>query len=425
MRLKFIQSGYNRFFFKPIPASSLGIFRILFSLVMLANAVLLFPDLKTWFSESGVLPNSLAKDLLSGIRINVFNLFPPTDFTLYSVFSIYLLSILCLLFGIFTRTATVLAWILTVSFHHRNTLILNSGDTVMRCLLFYMIFAPLGKTFSVERLIRVLRGKEEEGNTLFIPWSQRLMQIQVAVMYLATVAWKLRGEMWVQGTAVFYTSRLKEFERFPMPAWTRTLWYSQISSYFALAVEFSMGALVWIREWRYPILLSGLLLHLGLEYSMNVPVFQWFVLSTYVLFIEHSKWVEWKTRIIGFSSARERVYFDGDCGFCTRTVQVIEHLDLLNRFEFVSFRKKAILVDKKFPAERADSEVLMNRKGEWIGGYDVFREMAKKLPLTLLIVPFLYLPPVPQVGRLIYKWVARNRQRISDLLKMNTVCRRD
>jgi len=44
--------------------------------------------------------------------------------------------------------------------------------------------------------------------------------------------------------------------------------------------------LVWLKELRYPVLLLGLLLHLSIEYSMNVPLFEWVLLSAYVLFID-------------------------------------------------------------------------------------------------------------------------------------------
>ena len=53
-----------------------------------------------------------------------------------------------------------------------------------------------------------------------------------------------------------------------------------------LLVEFALGALVWFRDLRYPVLLAGLLLHLGLEYSMIIQLFQWVMISAYVLFID-------------------------------------------------------------------------------------------------------------------------------------------
>ena len=41
-----------------------------------------------------------------------------------------------------------------------------------------------------------------------------------------------------------------------------------------------------LRDLRYPVLLAGVMLHLGLEYSMNIQLFQWVMLTALVLFID-------------------------------------------------------------------------------------------------------------------------------------------
>ena len=70
-----------------------------------------------------------------------------------------------------------------------------------------------------------------------------------------------------------------------------------------MAIEFALGVFVWFKELRYPVLLLGLLLHLGIEYSMNVPLFEWALLSAYVLFVDPAdlqraiQWVRGRFRI--------------------------------------------------------------------------------------------------------------------------------
>ena len=53
-----------------------------------------------------------------------------------------------------------------------------------------------------------------------------------------------------------------------------------------MGLEFSLGVLVWIKEFRYYVLAAGLLFHLLIEYSLNIPMFEWDALSAYVLFME-------------------------------------------------------------------------------------------------------------------------------------------
>jgi hypothetical protein len=60
----------------------------------------------------------------------------------------------------------------------------------------------------------------------------------------------------------------------------------KLGCWFILALEFSLGILIWFKRYRYYLLLLGLLFHLCLEYALNTPMFQWDVLTAYVLFID-------------------------------------------------------------------------------------------------------------------------------------------
>ena len=60
----------------------------------------------------------------------------------------------------------------------------------------------------------------------------------------------------------------------------------KVGSWSALALEFSLGVLIWVKEFRYVLLVLGVMFHLWLEYSLNVPLFQWDVLSAYILFVD-------------------------------------------------------------------------------------------------------------------------------------------
>jgi hypothetical protein len=59
-----------------------------------------------------------------------------------------------------------------------------------------------------------------------------------------------------------------------------------MGGWFTLALEFSLGVLIWFRRFRYPLLLLGLLFHLGIEYALNLPMFSWDVITGYILFVD-------------------------------------------------------------------------------------------------------------------------------------------
>ena len=287
MTFRRVLRAWDRFLFEPISPVPLAVYRILFGSLVILNALLLLPELPFLFGETGILPLDVSRKFAPPPRLNVLAWLPNTPGSLYAFFAVYLLAAVCLTAGFLTRLASALVFVGIVSLHHRNPVILNGGDTILRLSAFYLMLAPAGRALSVDRWLRVRRGKEPPGEPPPIePWAQRLIQIQLSIAYLATVWWKLAGFTWIDGTAVYYATRIREFDRFPVPLVFDSLRAMKLMTWGTLAVEFALGALVWFRDLRYPILLAGVLLHLGLDYSMNIPLFQWTMVSAYVLFID-------------------------------------------------------------------------------------------------------------------------------------------
>jgi hypothetical protein len=216
----------------------------------------------------------------------VFSILPQSDAWIEALFWFALASAILLTLGLFTRISSILVFICLTSIQQRNLYITHGGDAFLRLAGFFLIFAPAGATVSLDHLIRVRRGKESNTFQLRSPWAQRMIQLQLSFMYLVTFLLKIKGAPWLQGNALFYIYHLDEFRRFPLPAWFFHPTVLMLGSWSALALEFSLGVLIWVKEFRYVLLALGLLFHLWLEYSLNIPLFQWDILSAYVLFID-------------------------------------------------------------------------------------------------------------------------------------------
>jgi len=113
-----------------------------------------------------------------------------------------------------------------------------------------------------------------------------MIQLQLSLLYFVTFLLKIKGAPWLQGTALFYVYHIDELKRFPLPGWFFDPIVLKVGSWSALALEFSLGVLIWVKEFRYVLLVLGVMFHLWLEYSLNVPLFQWDVLSAYILFVD-------------------------------------------------------------------------------------------------------------------------------------------
>jgi len=247
---------------------------------------LLRPDWFNWYGTHGWLSLPIALKLEPGRRLNLFTIIPQNDAWVNAIFWIALGSAVLLTIGLFTRISSILVFVCMSSIQQRNLYITHGGDTFLRLAGFFLIFAPAGAALSLDRLFRVWRAKQPSQVPCHSPWAQRMIQIQLSLMYLSAFLVKVNGATWLHGTALFYVYHLEELRRFPLPSWFFRPIVLSLGAWSTLALEFCLGVLIWIKEFRYTLLGIGLLFHLWLEYSLNIPLFQWDILSGYILFID-------------------------------------------------------------------------------------------------------------------------------------------
>lgn len=290
--LKTFFDGWDRFFFSKTDATALCLFRIMFGFFLFLNGISLVQDFHEWYGvgDKALIPLMDSMRFYSDFRINVYNWLSPTESSAWLVLITYIVTSIFVMIGFKTRLSTIICFVLMVSMQNRNYSILNSGDTLMRCMLFLMIFAPTHVKYSIDSLMRKKRG---------LPYSPeipittiRLMQLQFSLVYFATTLFKLKGYDWVDGTAIYYTSRLVNFQRIVLPLVFDFPSVVKFMTWSALFIEFAMGTLVWVKELRIPVLIAGLLLHFGIEVSMSIGFFEWVMIAAYILFLE-PKEIDW------------------------------------------------------------------------------------------------------------------------------------
>jgi hypothetical protein len=288
MKLRSLLDAWNAFFFTPQSPIPIALFRIFYGCMVMATLVLLRPDWLAWFGPHAWVSYATMSQVEPGARLNLFAFIPQTDGWINALFWLSLASAALLAIGFLTRLNSVVVFLCLASLQQRNLYILHGGDTFLRVSGFFLMFAPAGAALSADRMIRIWRGKEGAKLELRSPWAQRMIQFELALMYFSAFCWKIQGAPWLQGTALFYVYHLDSFKRFPVPSVFFHPTVLKLGSWATLALEFSLGILIWVRELRYPLLALGVIFHLWLEYSLNIPLFQWDVLAAYVLFVDPS-----------------------------------------------------------------------------------------------------------------------------------------
>jgi vitamin K-dependent gamma-carboxylase-like protein len=341
--LNAIVKGWNRFFFEPQRPTPVALFRIVFGIINIANLALLWPEWLTWFGAHPFMSIETMSRLSHGPRLNLFVLIPRTDLAANIFFWAFLACSITLTLGFMTRFSCVAVYLCLMSVHERNYFILNGADTVMTVTGFFLMFAPADGALSIDRLRRIWTGREGPEVPLYSPWAQRMIQLQISVAYCSTFLAKITGKTWRGGTAIYYALHLDGFRRFPVP-FTSNLMFTRLMSWGTLAIEFSAGTLVWIRRLRYAVLLAAFALHMGIEYSMNLPIFEWIMVSTYVTFIYPEDltraWAWISERFGPMLGAPATVVYDGASNSSLRKTNTLKALDVFHRLHFVDARSE-------------------------------------------------------------------------------------
>lgn len=285
MKLATIINSINDFFFKPKSVASIALLRILFGFLLLYNWVVIWSHLESWFGVDAIISLKTSMDYGADHRFSFFDILPNHPRVPVVLALVNLVAGICVTLGLYTRTSLIVALLTVLSFQNRATFLMNSGDLVFRNILFFLIFSPAGKAYSIDRLIlrfKGLVGSEPEQHS---PWALRLIQIQFCVIYVATALFKMKGTQWFDGTAVYTATRLDESVRMHW-SFLNSLFLVKLLTWSTLVVELALGTLIWIKEFRYWVLLAGIGLHIGIEVTMIVAMFEWVMMATMICMVD-------------------------------------------------------------------------------------------------------------------------------------------
>lgn len=198
---------------------------------------------------------------------------------------------LALLTGYRTRLATIVSFVLAVSVQTRNPLLIDAGDLILKCLLFWSMFLPLGAVASVDRLLRP--DDAPPPRVIFSAASAALL-LQVCMIYWSTAAEK-HDPIWTRDyTALYYTFSLDTFAR-PLAHWLlqfpKLLVGLTAVSYWAewLGPVLAMLPLVKGRL-RAGVVLFFWMLHLGTAVTMELGLLPWIAMAAWLPFLPGVFW---------------------------------------------------------------------------------------------------------------------------------------
>ncbi len=415
-------------------ARSLGLFRIVYGVVLLTDLCLRSRAIDTFYTNAGLLPNHTL--LWAPPTPHMFSLFFTASNRGLVIFLMLLCAAAfsCLLVGYRTKLAQVASFVALTSMNARLAPLENGGDMVMNLLGLWTLFLPLGQRFSVDAVLASLRGRSEhdaaqlqDRSAMHAPPSDwrslavLALILQFFVIYLFNVVHK-SGPTWLDGTAVHYTLHQDRLIK-PFGVWMRLHVPPEALralTYGAVVIE-SIGAVTIISPFftkytRAVAVVLMPLLHLGFELCLDLGVFSFSMMSYFALLLAPEHW-SWLARVFAARHRRRIVYFDASCGVCFACTRLLSRLDLLQRLEFVANTDSARL-PAGTSAELFDTTIVVvdAETGKLHTKARAFAAILLALPCGFLVAWLLVLPGLRQLADLAYEQVAKNRAAISSWL---------
>ncbi|MFB6168658.1 MAG: HTTM domain-containing protein [Haloferacaceae archaeon] len=192
-----------------VDARALAALRVGLGLLLVADLLGRARDIRAFYTDAGVLPRSAHAELTAEWFRSVHLLSGDLWFQAL-LFVVAAVAATVLTVGYRTRTATAVSWLLLVSLHNRMPVVLNGGDVLLRMVLLWAIFLPLGARWAVDARRRADGATRDRTGRVASLASAGLL-LQVVTMYSVNAALKLSGTLWVEGSAIRYVFSLEQF----------------------------------------------------------------------------------------------------------------------------------------------------------------------------------------------------------------------
>ena len=258
---------------------ALALFRIALGLILLCDLGVRFSDLEAHYTDAGIFPRSALElseevppDPPAGLLSLSLHTYTGNANGIRFLFALQALAAGLFLVGWRTRWATFIVWFLLMSLQSRNPMILNSSDHLLRLLLFFGFFLPLGSIWSLDA--RQGRGGERPS-----PAASLALLLQVCMLYGFTVllksdpAWRsdfTAGLLAVQAD-LYVTplgAALEPFRRF-LHASTLVVYLLEALVPVLLVLLFPF------RKTRFTCLLLLAIMHLGMGLCFELGLWPW------------------------------------------------------------------------------------------------------------------------------------------------------
>ncbi|MDG2220755.1 MAG: HTTM domain-containing protein [Rubripirellula sp.] len=294
--------AWDRFWFQPCLPYTVCILRLVVGIMLLYSHLVLAANLTVFLGESAWISNETAQQLHNGSFgfsdwgwSYLWMIDSPLWLRVHH--GVTMLVTASFAIGFLTRLTGPLTWFLQLMYLHRMTGALFGFDQIVTYTVMYLMLSPCGSWLSVDaKLRKYFAGRRSKSG--FLRWllptaspsvganiATRLLQLHLCVIYLFGGLSKARGQSWWDGTAMWLSVGIYEYQSIDM-TWLSS--YPRIftgMTHFTLFWEVFYCALIWPRMTRPFILLGAVILHGGIALFLGMITFGVMMIAANGIFV--------------------------------------------------------------------------------------------------------------------------------------------
>jgi predicted DCC family thiol-disulfide oxidoreductase YuxK len=319
--------------------------RMMVGAVLLAQAYVLWKYRAILLDPAGLLPWSVTDTWVDPLLPKLSDLLAAfaalgvgPGGAIATVLGLHAVAAAFFMVGYRTRLAAVVAWATFVLVKNTSFPYTYGVGAVLLIALFYSLFMPVAREWSVDRVLQPPPPSEPPGDA---SWCVLMFRLHLCIIYAAAAFAKVVGEQWWTGDALWRALTLPQFRQFDPQPLLAVPGLLVAISIFTIAAQLAYPVLVWTRL-RVLIVLVTEIMHLGIAIFLGLWLF-----SLLMIALNTAAWGQALWRALAAAGAREepatraghlRIVYDGACPFCDDYVRYQRLQAASDRVELVDAR---------------------------------------------------------------------------------------
>ena len=338
---------------------ALALFRIALGFLVLADLWVRSGAIMAHYTDFGALPRAQFLEFFSNPWELSLHHATGHVYGVLALFALQAAVAVLLIVGWRTRLVTFFAWALVVSLQNRNPVVLHSGDVVLRMILFWGMFLPLGARSSVDAALAPTE-KSEGRPPVLLNVATVAILLQIFSEYFFAALFKGSPEWQSKGNAVFYALSVEQFAtsfgiwfresfRWALPLLTRAVWWFELLGPFLLFVPMLRGML------RFAIALAFMSMHVAFELTLGIGTFPFICIVGLLPFVPTAVF-DWLDRWVAEREHPGRFVYAATAPAAERGTAILRELLFLRRTKIEDSNKTSVARVIEF-------------RGEWLGDW--------------------------------------------------------